>query len=390
MLSRRRLLLAAARPRTRVKSFELLPVRVTERTVWLFVRVTAHDGLTGLGEASDAFGLTRAGKAEAQRLEQELRSFFSLIQGRSPLDVEAFRQQAWPRLETGGVLAATAFSALEHALWDLAGQALGVPVYDLFGGRVRSELPLYANINRSVRDRVPAGFVRSAKAAWAEGYRHFKLAPFDGFPPLADTAKVQAALDNGVACIQAVREALGPEAGLMVDCHSFFTVPMAIETAERLRAARLAWYEEPVAPEKLEETAAIKQAIPQTMAGGEFLFGTRGFAPLCQRRAVDVIMPDVKHCGGLLEFTRIAALAAANGVGVSPHNPTGPVATAASVQVCAGLANFKILEVQWGEAPWRADLLNPVESLAQGIIRVPDTPGLGVRLNDRVLRQHLL
>jgi galactonate dehydratase len=148
----------------------------------------------------------------------------------------------------------------------------------------------------------------------------------------------------------------------------------------------LTWYEEPVAPENVDDTLAIKRRITQRMAGGEVLFGLNGFAPLIERRAFDIIMPDVKHCGGLLEFTRIAAAAAARDILVSPHNPSGPVSTAASVQVAAG-ARVNFLELQYGEVPWRAEVLSPPEQFVGGEIRVPDRPGLGVELNDAAIRR---
>jgi galactonate dehydratase len=145
-----------------------------------------------------------------------------------------------------------------------------------------------------------------------------------------------------------------------------------------------------VPPEKLEETLAIRKRISQPMAGGEVLFGMAGFAPLTRTKAVNVIMPDVKHCGGLLELTRIAAMADADGVAVAPHNPSGPVSTAASVQVCAVLRNFRLLELQWGEAGWRGELLDPPERFVDGSIAVPSRPGLGVALNDAVALAHAL
>src|SRR5215469_11190630 len=118
------------------------------------------------------------------------------------------------------------------------------------------------------------------------------------------------------------------------------------------------------------------------MAAGELLFGTKGFSALCRRRAVNVIMPDVKHCGGLLEMTHIAAMARDEGVDVAPHNPSGPVSMAASVQICAGMPNFRILELQWGEAPWRSELVNFAEKFESGTIRVGETPGFGITLNE--------
>ena len=176
----------------------------------------------------------------------------------------------------------------------------------------------------------------------------------------------------------------------MIDAHSFFDVPLARTVAERLEPYKLAWYEEPVAPQKVEEMLEIRRSIRQPMAAGELLFGVAGFAPLCRRQAVQVIMPDVKHCGGLLEMSRIAAMANADGIAVAPHNPTGPVSTAASVQIGANMKNFRILEYQWGEAPWRAELVTPPQTFERGSLRVPDRPGFGIELNDRVVNAHPL
>ncbi len=187
-----------------------------------------------------------------------------------------------------------------------------------------------------------------------------------------------------------MREAIGPDVELMVDCHSFFDVPLAVRVARRLEPQKLAWYEEPVAPERIEETREIRRRISQPMAGGEVLFGVSGFAALSRDRAVNVIMPDVKHCGGLLELTRIASVADVSGVAVAPHNPSGPVATAASVQVSAVLKNFRLLELQWGEVPWRHDLVTPPERFEHGTIQVPQRPGLGIALNEDVVRAHAL
>jgi galactonate dehydratase len=373
----------------RVTGFELIPVRATERTVWLIVRLTTDRGLTGLGEASDAFGFANTTKQDALRMESELRNFFSLIEGKSPLNIEAYRQRAEPIALSGGLVSATAYSAIEQALWDLAGQALGIPTYQLFGGSVRSDLPAYANVNRAASPRTPDGFAAAAKGAVAEGFRAVKAAPFDGFPkPGSPGVEVRSAIDRGIECVAAMRAAIGVGVELMVDCHSFFDVPLAQTVARRLEPFNLAWYEEPVAPERTEEMLAIRRSIRQPVAGGELLFGVKGFAPLCRNRAVHVIMPDVKHCGGLLEMTRIAAMARADGIEVAPHNPSGPVSTAASVQICAGMANFRLLELQWGEVAWRRELIDPEESFESGSIRVPALPGFGIRLNDRIAKSH--
>jgi galactonate dehydratase len=383
--------LVAAAPRLRVTGFELLPVRATERTVWLLVRLRTDAGLTGLGEASDAFGFMNTTKEQAARMESELRGFFALVNGKSPLDIGAYRQAGEPIAAKGGLVSATAYSAIEQALWDLAGKALDVPTCTLFGGRIRASLPVYANINRATNPRTPAGFAATARAAVREGFKAVKGAPWDGFPPAgASAASIEAAVEAGIASTVAMRDAIGPDIELMVDCHSFFDVPLAERVARRLEPLNLAWFEEPVAPERIDETREIRRRIRQPMAAGEVLFGVAGFAPLSENRSVDVVMPDVKHCGGLLELTRIAAVAGRDGVTVAPHNPSGPVSTAASVQVGAVLNNFRLLEFQWGEVSWRHDVVTPAERFDNGSIQVPERPGLGIDLNDTVVRAHLM
>ncbi|HET9662704.1 MAG TPA: enolase C-terminal domain-like protein [Burkholderiales bacterium] len=380
----------AAIPQARVTSFELLPIRATSRTVWLMVRLRTDSGLVGLGEASDAFGFANTTAADATRMRAQLQTFFELINGRSPFEIESYRQRG-ESIARQGLVAATAFSAIEQALWDLAGKALDVPTYVLFGGRVRSSLPVYANINRATNPRTPEGFAAAAKKAVADGFRAIKAAPFDGFPqPGSPENEVARAIDTGIASVGAMREAVGPNVAVMIDCHSFFTVDQAVRIAERLEPYALTWYEEPVPPENVEDTVAISNRIRQPMAGGELLFGMSGFAQLVRMQAVDTIMPDVKHCGGLLELTRIAAMAAEEGVMVAPHNPSGPVSTAASVQVCAGMKNVNYLELQYGEVNWRGDVLTPPERFVNGNIEVPDRPGFGVSLNDQVIRARSL
>ena len=365
--------------RLRIVGMELITVRATARTTWLFVRLTTNQGLTGLGEAS-----------LGRRTElPELEPFFDLVRAESPFRIEQYRQRGWARASSGDRVQATAFSALEQAQWDLAGKALGASVSDLFGGRLRDELPLYANINRATSDRTPEGFAANARAAVDEGFAAIKAAPFDGFPALTDPAsEIAAAADLGVACVAAMRAAVGPDVAIKIDAHSRFDVALSIEVARRLEPHNLSWYEEPIPPQRVDETKTIHDAIEQRMAGGEFLFGMAGFAPLCEQRAVDVVMPDVKHCGGLTEARRIAAIADLHDVAVSPHNPSGPVATAASVQLCAAMSNFDILEHQWGEVSWRGDLLDPPERFENGRIRVPDAPGFGIELNETVVRAH--
>jgi galactonate dehydratase len=377
-------------PKLKITGFELIPVRATARTVWLFLRLKSDAGITGLGEVSDAFGFANTTAANAATMRSQLQKLFALIEGGSPFDIEMFRQKG-DAAARQGLIPATAYSGIEQAMWDLAGKALKVPAYSLFGGKVRDRLPVYANINRATNPRTPEGFAAAATRAMNDGFRAFKAAPFDGFPaPGSPASAIEAAIETGIACAVAMRERCGSNVEIMIDCHSFFSVEQAVRVAERLDRYKLRWYEEPVAPENVDQTLEIKRRIRQPMAGGEVLFGVTGFADLIRRHAVDVVMPDVKHCGGLLELSRIAAMASTESIDVAPHNPSGPVSTAASVQICAGMKNFNYLELQYGETEWRSEVIRPRERFVQGMIDVPDRPGFGIDLDDDAIRRRTL
>jgi galactonate dehydratase len=372
----------------RIEGLEFFVVRATKRTAWFFIRLTTNKGLTGLGECSDSLGSNFNDQGLAA-LRSSLDSWFSLIKGQ-PLNVQLYRSRGRQRAATSRLMEATAFSAIEQAQWDLLGKALDAPVYQLLGGALRAEMPVYANINRMTSPRTPEGFAASAARAVADGFRAIKAAPFDGFPPIRSSSEdqIRAATDAAIACIQAMRRAIGPDVRLLIDVHSHLDVKRAIDVARRLEPETLGWYEEPISPRRVEETRAIREGIKQTMAGGESLFGLEGFAPLCRTKAVDIIMPDVKHCGGLLEGRNISALADLEGLKVAPHNPSGPLASAASAQWCATIPNFDILEFQWGEVPWRGELIDPPEQFIAGTIRAHASPGFGIRLNDRTVKAH--
>ena len=158
--------------------------------------------------------------------------------------------------------------------------------------------------------------------------------------------------------------------------------------ARRLEPLDLFWMEEPVSSLNPREAGRISRAIELRTAGGEHLFGMKLFADHLKNGGWDVFMPDVKHCGGILEMRKIAAIAESGGHACAPHNPTGPVATAASVQCCASMPNFLILEYAWGETDWSCDLVRPREEFVDGCLVVHDTPGLGIELNMETVEAH--
>lgn len=358
-----------------ITAIEPVIVHVNHRGDWLFVHVHTDAGLIGLGEASHSGNDSLAVTA--------LLHFDTLLRGHDPRRIEAALQRMTGL--DGGRAAQTALSGVEQALWDILGQHLAAPVAMLMGGKLRERIRLYANINRHVRERTPEGFARAAAQAAGEGFTAIKLAPFDELrgPDHVRTGP-HAAWRAGVARVEAVRAAIGDDTELAVDCHGRMDTSEALIVADALAPFRLFWYEEPVPDTQVEDLAAITARVPMPTASAESIFGLTGFRPFLTQRVVDVLMPDVKHDGGLLATKQIAAAATMRQLLIAPHNPAGPVATAATAQVVATLPNFYILEYAWGEVDWRASLLDPVERIEDGYLVLSEQPGIGHRLNPDV------
>jgi galactonate dehydratase len=362
-------------------SIEPVLVHVNHRGDWLFCLVHTDAGITGLGEASH-----NTNDALASHLIEILSA---KLAGWDPFRIEAIVGAISSK--HAGRVANTVASAIEQALWDIMGKALGVPIRTLMGGAVHDRLRLYANINRHVVDRSPAGFAEAARHAVDEGFTAIKLAPFDEVRGRHHVRRGPgAAWTSGVDRVRVVREAIGPDVELAVDCHGRFDEGEAILVAKELQDLDLFWLEEAVPHTLPEALERITAAVSMPTASAESVFGMVGFRPFLTRHLVDVIMPDVKHDGGLLETKLICGGARMAGISVAPHSPAGPVSTAATAQVMSTEPTFYILEYAWGEAEWRADLLDPPERIEEGYLLLPEGPGLGHRLSPDVLDAHRL
>ena len=308
----------------KIVTISTLIVHVNHRGDWVHVVVETDAGITGVGEASHSGNDALCAAAVEQ--------FDAVLQGDDPRKIARIRQAL--RLKDGGRAYNTALSGLEQALWDVLAQSLGVPLHVLFGGAVRDRLRLYANINLHVTDRSPDGFARAARQAAEEGFTAVKMAPFDEMRhPYRYRTGPKADWRPGVERVRAVRKAIGSGVELAVDCHGRMEVSEAIVVGRELAELKLFWFEEPVTHTHPEGLAAVASSVPHPIASAESVFGIEAFRPFTAERCVDVIMPDVKHCGGVLELNEIAASARMRQVLVAPHNPAGAAVDGGN---CAG------------------------------------------------------
>jgi len=374
----------------KIAQLEPLILNVSEKTNWFFIRITAENGMAGLGEA------TLNGWEMAQMTVTE--TLAASLQGKSVDDVTPLLR-VYPH-SPGGLVAGSITSAAEQAVTDLRARLAGVPVHRLLGGKdaqktARKSVRVYANINRGARDRTPDGIARSARNAVDAGYGAVKIAPFDGvYPDHPDAAENRRLTQLGIERIYAIREAVGPDIDIMVDCHWRFDEAGTRQLMRELKAAKLYWLECPVT-ENPDGFAAIKRIHDETtrqhlkLAGAERQVAVAGFKPFVADGLLDVVMPDIKYAGGYAEMLNIAALCETHKVGFSPHNPSGPVCNMASIQVCAIAPAFLILEYQLAESPLYFEVAGGYQpKLVNGCFEVPDAPGIGITLDDSVLQAH--
>jgi galactonate dehydratase len=264
---------------------------------------------------------------------------------------------------------------------------------EALGGRPRESIQLYANINRFLSgvtpDRSPSAFARAALRAAEDGFEVIKCAPFDEVNSELGTQEQTAAARTGIERVAAVREAVGADVQLNVDCHCRFGVESAVRVAEELSELDVAWFEEALCPQDDTEGLALvaeQTAIP--VAGGERGYGEAFFEDLVKRRAVAIAMPDVEYCGGVAEAYRAGLSALSAGGAVSLHCPSGPVSLIASAHVHAAIPQAMALEHAVYEAPWRAELVTPPERIKGGHLWLPGGPGTGVRLDPATVKRY--
>ena len=350
----------------------------------MFVEITGSNGHTGLAEIAGPNGAAEisvliAGYAEQLRL--------------SPPENEAdviTKLELTERLLASDRPRATAVSALRTAIADAQAREAGLSLTEFLGGESTESVQLYGNINRSMlpdndgpRNRSPEAFAAAALKSIKNGYKVVKCAPFDEARAPFEEPGLPEAARSGIDRILAVRKAIGPEISLLVDCHSRFDLDSGIALEISLRESNVAWYEEAVDGIKDPETMKkIRERARMDVAGAEAGYGMELFRRIIEDGVMDVVMPDVKFCGGAGEAVKIGRTLELIAPGsVSMHSPSGPASQLASAHVTAAFSGTRPLEHAWGEVDWRATVLEPAEQIESGQIYIPKGPGLGARLD---------
>jgi galactonate dehydratase len=355
---------------------------------YIFIQVDTDEGLTGWGEVTTYPGLVANRVVAAM-----VREVRAILVGEDPSRIEAIWHQLFRLFTYMGTRGATTatISGIDIALWDIRGQALGLPIYELLGGPVRDTIPLYVHF---APDTAPAGMAANAKQQVDLGAKGIKTDPFLAAGRLVGldhidylNGEIDPATEQlGVDMIAAIREAVGPQIELLIDAHAIYNVPTAIRLATRLAAYNIHWFEEPCPPESYHALQQVREQVPTRLCVGERLHTRFEFVPVLERRLADFIMPDVTWTGGITELKKIATMAEAYYIPIAPHDASGPINLLAGAHVSLTVPNFYKLEARRVRFDfYNAFLSEPLE-VRDGDLVVPKRPGLGVSLNPDYLR----
>jgi len=354
----------------------------------VLVKVFTDEDITGLGEAYWGEGVEEIIRSQKMK---------SILVGQNPLDVNRLFTRMIEAMSGMGSQAGsvvTAISGIELALWDLTGKALGVPVYRLLGGKYRDKIRIYADCHGGETDD-PESWAAKAKSIKEMGYTALK---FDIDTPRHWREDFNRCLSNAeirdqAKKIAAVREAVGEDVDIAVDCHWRYSTKDAIRLAKALAEYDLLWLEDPIPPWNVDAMHKVTSMSPVPICTGENLYLKHGFRRLIERQAADIAAPDIPKVGGILEFKSIADMADTYYIPVAPHNVSSPIGTMASVHACASIKNFLVMEVHHLStgAFWWEDLVKGEKPIIKdGYITVPDKPGIGLELNEKEVSKHLI
>ncbi len=362
----------------RITAVESFQYRLPSRS-FLWVLVHTDEGLTGLGEAT----LMGRGKSVAATLAE----MSEVVVGMDPMASE----NIWWRLylgdrRRGGPTTGSAIGAIDVALWDIRGQALGVPIHVLLGGPLRDSVRLYNHARLADPSAVPDALGPLLRDGWTAV--KFIAVPSD---PTAishrEKLNPRDSVRRGAAIVEAARDFVGPDFDLLLETHGRLHPADAIDFARRVAPYDILLLEEPTRFEAIDTFRLLREKCPVPLATGERQYSRWDFQPLIEGNLVDIIQPDIVHAHGITEVKKIAEYADTHLIRLAPHNPQSPVNTMASLHLDLSCQNFLIQEIIW---PFPADFYEIFDGLPEqcdGFLGPPSTPGLGIRLNRERARE---
>lgn len=352
---------------------------------YIFVTVYDGDGRIGLGEATL--------KEKHYSVAQAVLELGEQILGKEIGEIEKIFQELYVKDHwRGGPVHNSALSGIETALWDLLGQTAGLPVWQLFGGKVHPNIRLYANgWFRQARNEDQ--LLEAASQTVSLGYTALKWNPFLPFfqsGKADNAAKRIQALQNSAEIVGRVRDVVGPEVDLLIECHGMLNKEEALFLIRNIESVKPLLVEEPVHPADLDGMRWLCERSPLPIAGGERWYTRWDVLPVINKVPLSIIQTDLCHCGGMSELKKVATLTEAAQIRIAPHNSAGPLATIASAHVMVTCPNFLILEVFFNDISWREQFIESKTVITNGELHLAETPGLGVRLNSETLLPYIL
>ncbi|AWT59470.1 MAG: D-galactonate dehydratase [Candidatus Moanabacter tarae] len=349
---------------------------------WVLVKVRTDEGLIGIGEAYHGAGV--------HQIAVDHRLMRPLI-GQDPRNVDKLFRDMRNAMSASGFYQGavmSAISGIEMALWDITGQSFGVPIWQLLGGKFRDRIRVYNDCHEG-DDNTPKSWAEKAKAVEARGFDAIK---FDIDPQPTQRDKYNRGISNEnidffVNAVATIREALHPNTDLLIDAHWFYSPSDILKVAQGLESLNLLWLEDPIPPENIDVMAMVTRSTSLPICTGENFYTAHGFRELIEKQASDIISPDLAKSGGLLEGRKIADLANLYYIPYSPHNISGPIGTVAACHVCAAVENFQVLEFHHLDNELWNGLTIEQDLIIDGHITIPESPGLGVTLNENVARE---
>ena len=351
---------------TDIKTFNVF----TYRTNFVFVKLETDEGISGIGEGTLEY--------KENALLGAIEDIKRVLIGQDPREVERishelYRDSYW---RVGPVLQ-SAVSAVNMAMWDIKAKAAGVPVYEMLGGKVRDGVRMYANAwfaGAKTADEFAAAAVKAKNM----GVTALKWDPFGKAYMYMENSDFRRSLE----IVEAVRGAVGNDVDLLIEGHGRFDIATGIKIANALKPFDPYFFEEPTPPDCLDALAQVHKNSPVPIAAGERLYSLTQMRDFLERGCADFVQPDISHCGGISAVKKMAALCEAHYVALAPHNPSGPVANAATLHIAASTPGFRILEICFTDVSWRKELTNERVVFDKGNILIPTGVGLGLEINE--------